>query len=308
MISPAAYFSRHAQALIGALGRLVRQPLGTLFTVVVIALALALPAGLGLLAKNTQRAAGSLTEAVELTLYLELRVTVEQAERLVQRIRKLPEVARVQFIPADQGLAQLREYSGLGTAIDALPDNPLPHVLVVQPMAEHSTVVELESLQKLFTGWPEVEIVQFDSQWVRRLAAILDLLQYLFFAIGALLAVGVIAIIAQAIRLEIGARRAEIEVTQLVGGSNAFVRRPFLYSGLILGLLGGVLSILIVQGLLALLAPQVGRLSTLYSGQFALQGLTLAEMANLVLIAATLGWLGAWAGAARQIARSQPRA
>ncbi|MFZ9708350.1 MAG: permease-like cell division protein FtsX [Steroidobacteraceae bacterium] len=308
MISPAAYFSRHAQALLGALGRLVRQPLGTLFTVVVIALALALPAGLGLLAKNVQRAAGSLTEAVELTLYLELSVTVDQAERLAQRTRELPQVARVQFIPADQGLAQLREYSGLGAAIDALPDNPLPHVLVVQPMAEHSTVVELESLQKLFTGWPEVEIVQFDSQWVRRLAAILDLLQYLFLAIGALLAVGVIAIIAQAIRLEIGVRRAEIEVTQLVGGSNAFVRRPFLYTGLILGLLGGVLSILIVQGLLALLAPQVGRLSTLYSGQFALQGLTLAEMTNLVVIAATLGWLGAWAGAARQIARLRPRA
>lgn len=308
MISPAAYFSRHAQALLGALGRLVRQPLGTLFTIVVIALALALPAGLGLLAKNVQRAAGSLTEAVELTLYLELSVTVDQAERLAQRTRELPQVARVQFIPADQGLAQLREYSGLGAAIDALPDNPLPHVLVVQPMAEHSTVVELESLQKLFTGWPEVEIVQFDSQWVRRLAAILDLLQYLFLAIGALLAVGVIAIIAQAIRLEIGVRRAEIEVTQLVGGSNAFVRRPFLYTGLILGLLGGVLSILIVQALLALLAPQVGRLSTLYSGQFALQGLTLAEMTNLVVIAATLGWLGAWAGAARQIARLRPRA
>lgn len=308
MISPAAYFSRHAQALLGALGRLVRQPLGTLFTIVVIALALALPAGLGLLAKNVQRAAGSLTEAVELTLYLELSVTVDQAERLAQRTRELPQVARVQFIPADQGLAQLREYSGLGAAIDALPDNPLPHVLVVQPMAEHSTVVELESLQKLFTGWPEVEIVQFDSQWVRRLAAILDLLQYLFLAIGALLAVGVIAIIAQAIRLEIGVRRAEIEVTQLVGGSNAFVRRPFLYTGLILGLLGGVLSILIVQALLALLAPQVGRLSTLYSGQFALQGLTLAEMTNLVVIAATLGWLGAWAGAARQIARLRPQA
>lgn len=303
-----AYLARHVQALLGALGRLLRKPIGTLFTVLVIALALALPACLGLFVKNVRLATGGLAEAVQLTVYFKVETPLEQAQQVLGRVRNRGEVATVEFISADTGLEQFREYSGFGTALDALPDNPLPHVMTVRPRPESSAPRDVEALQRVIAAWPEVELVQLDSQWVRRLTALLALLRDLLAASSGLLALGVLAVIGNTIRLEIGARRAEIEVTQLVGGSDAFVRRPFLYTGWLIGLFGGLLAFGIVLGLLALLGPPVERLSALYGSRFALTGLSGLETALLVGSGALLGGLGAWLGAARQLARIQPRA
>lgn len=303
-----AYFGRHLQALLGALGRLLREPVGTLFTVLVIALALALPASLGLFVKNVRVATGGLVEAVQLTVYFKVQTELEQAQQIAERTRARGEVAVVEFISAETGLAQFREYSGFGAALDALPGNPLPHVMTVRPRAESSAPRDMEALQRVIASWPEVEVVQLDNQWVRRLTAILALLRDLFAVTAGLLAVGVVAVIGNAIRLEISARRAEIEVTQLVGGSDAFVRRPFLYTGLLTGLFGGVLALGIVLILLAVLGPPAERLSAMYGGRFTLSGLTVLETVLLVASGALLGWVGAWLGAARQIARIKPRA
>lgn len=308
MSAPSAYLGRHLQALLGALGRLLRKPVGTLFTVFVIALALALPAGLGLFVKNVRLATGGLAGAVQLTVYFKVETSLEQAQLLAERTRARAEVATVEFISADAGLAQFREYSGFGAALDSLPGNPLPHVMSVRPRAASSAPRDLEALQRSIAASPDIEVVQLDNQWVRRLTAILALLRDLFAVTAGLLAIGVIAVIGNTIRLEIGARRAEIEVTQLVGGSDAFVRRPFLYTGLLTGLFGGGLALGIVLVLLALLGPPVARLSALYGGSFTLNGLTGPEMALLVGSGALLGWVGAWLGAARQLARIKPRA
>lgn len=308
MSALSAYLGRHLQALLGALGRLLRKPIGTLFTVVMIALALALPASLGLFVKNVRLATGGLTEAVQLTVYFKIQTTLERAQQLAERTRARTEVAAVEFISAETGLAQFREYSGFGAALDVLPDNPLPHVMTVRPHPESSAPRDMEALQRVVAAWPEVEVVQLDNQWVRRLAAILALLRDLFAVTAVLLAIGVIAVIGNAIRLEISARRAEIEVTQLVGGSDAFVRRPFLYTGLLTGLFGGGLALGIVLVLLAVLGPPVERLSALYGGSFTLSGLTPLEMTLLIGSGTLLGWVGAWLGAARQLARIKPRA
>lgn len=307
MSSPITYLTRHAQALLGALGRLLRRPLGSVLTVLAIAVALALPASLWLLVKNTQLATGDTSEAIEISVYFRPGVALEKAEQLAASARARAEAGTVTVISADAALEEFRTYSGFGAAFDSLQGNPLPHVITVKPKPDYANPRGVESLQKYLRAWPEVDSVQVDGEWVRRLSAILDLLREVLLAFGGLLALGVLVVIGNAIRLEIGARRAEIEVTKLVGGSNAFVRRPFLYEGFFLGLLGGLAATGITALLASALAEPVSRVSALYGGTYALSGLELLEAAALVGLAALLGVLGAWLGAARLLAKIEPR-
>jgi cell division transport system permease protein len=307
MISPGTYFSRHAQALLSAFGRLIRQPLGTVLTVFVIAIALALPSTLWLLVKNARIATGDVTDSIELSVFFKADVPLEQAEQLAAAARQRPGVGEVTLIAADDALEEFRQYSGFGAALDALQGNPLPHVIVVKPEALYANPSGVESLKRYLAAWPEVETVQFDGEWVRRLTAILDLLRNVLVVFAVVLGIGVLAVVGNAIRLEIRARRSEIEVTKLVGGTNAFVRRPFLYEGVIFGLLGGGAAVGIVSLAVASLIEPVSRLASLYGGQFVLSGIGVIEAAVLVVGGALLGVIGAWLGAARLIARIEAR-
>ena len=307
MISPGTYFSRHAQALLSAFGRLTRQPLGTVLTVFVIAIALALPTTLWLLVKNARIAAGDVTDSIELSVFFKADVPLEQAEQLAAAARQRPGVGEVTLIAADDALEEFRQYSGFGVALDALQGNPLPHVIVVKPEVLYANPSGVESLKRYLAAWPEVETVQFDGEWVRRLTAILDLLRNVFVVFAVVLGIGVLAVVGNAIRLEIRARRSEIEVTKLVGGTNAFVRRPFLYEGVVFGLLGGGAAVGIVSLAVASLIEPVGRLALLYGGQFVLSGIGAIEATVLVVGGALLGVIGAWLGAARLIARIEAR-
>ena len=307
MISPGTYFSRHAQALLSAFGRLLRQPLGTVLTVFVIAIALALPTTLWLLVKNARIATGDVTDSIELSVFFKADVPLEQAEQLAAAARQRPGVGAVTLIAADDALEEFRQYSGFGAALDALQGNPLPHVIVVKPEVLYANPSGVESLKRYLAAWPEVETVQFDGEWVRRLTAILDLLRNVFVVFAVVLGIGVLAVVGNAIRLEIRARRSEIEVTKLVGGTNAFVRRPFLYEGVIFGLLGGGAAVGIVSLAVASLIEPVSRLASLYGGQFVLSGIGVIEATVLVVGGALLGVIGAWLGAARLIARIEAR-
>ncbi|MEY2624631.1 MAG: hypothetical protein RL412_406 [Pseudomonadota bacterium] len=307
MISPGTYFSRHAQALLSAFGRLIRQPLGTLLTIFVIAIALALPSTLWLVVKNARIAAGDVTDSIELSVFFKTDVPLEKAEQLTAAARQRPGVGEVTLIPADDALEEFRRYSGFGAALDALQGNPLPHVIIVRPDTAYANPQGVESLKRYLSAWPEVETVQFDGEWVRRLTAILDLLRNVFAVFAVVLGVGVLAVVGNAIRLEIRARRSEIEVTKLVGGTNAFVRRPFLYEGVIFGLFGGAAAVGVVSLAVASLIEPVGRLAALYGGRFALTGLEPLEALVLIFGGSLLGVLGAWLGAARLIARIEAR-
>lgn len=307
MSSPITWLARHLQALLSALGRLLRAPLGTLLTVLVIAIALILPTGLWVIVANARAATNDLTEVVTLTVFLNSDESLQSAKNLELKARTLEKVGKVNLISADEGLKEFREYSGLGTVLDIMKENPLPHVLVIQPNAQNTDHSSLELLRVALTAWPEVDTVQFDSQWARRLEAILNLLQQLFFAVAALLALGVLAVIGNTVRLEIMARRTEIEVTKLVGGSNAFVRRPFLYLGLLYGLMGSLLALALGAVILVALEAPIGELGALYGSTFRLSGLNPEEALRLVLIGGGLGILGAWVGAARHLAKIEPR-
>ncbi|MFO1425396.1 MAG: permease-like cell division protein FtsX [Steroidobacteraceae bacterium] len=300
--------ARHLQAGLGALGRLLRQPVASTLTVIVIALALALPAGLWLFVANARTATGDLADAVTVTVYLKPGVPLDKATQLARAARERDGVAGVKLIRSDDALAEFREYSGFGAALEALENNPLPHVLDVLPKPGANGPAQIEALKRYFAAWPEVELVQVDTEWVQRFAALLELLRRALVVVAAVLGCGVLAIVGNTVRLEIDARRAEIEVTKLVGGSNAFVRRPFLYEGALYGLGGALLAWAVVGIAVAVLAGPVRELAALYGSHFGLEGLGLREVLAVIGAGMLLGLLGAWVAAARNIARIEPRA
>ena len=306
MMTPAILGTRHAQALLGSLGRLKRNPLATALTLLVIGLALALPAALGLFVTNAQSATGGFSHAVDMSVYLKTDVPLAKAQQLAVSARQRPDVGQVTVIPADQGLDEFRKYSGFGAALDALKSNPLPNVLHVVPRADASSAADLESLRRYFTAWPEVDVVQLDTEWVLRFNAILAVLRRLVLIAAVLLGAGVLAVVGNTIRLEILNRRAEIEVTKLVGGSNAFVRRPFLYTGLLYGIGGAVLAWAILEVAVLVLDQPVATLAQLYGSRYALQGPTGEVLAVLFGGGMALGWLGAWISAQRHLRSIEP--
>ena len=296
----------HIQTLVGSLGRLAGQPLAAAMTVAVIGIALALPASLHLLVTNLQGLSGHWDDSIELSLYLERGQPESRAKSLAAEIGSWPGVGDVRLITADEALAVFREGSGLSDAVDAQDVNTLPHLVAVCPAADRDGPDAIEALAQRLRSLPEADIVQADSDWVRRLFAMLQIARRLAGLAAGLLAIGVLVIVGNTIRLDIQGRRDEIEVTKLIGGTDGFIRRPLLYSGFWYGLGGGLTALVVVQlGLLALAGP-VERLSGLYGSGFRPAGLGATGALVLVLAGAGLGWLGSWISATRHLRRIEP--
>lgn len=301
-----AWLARHAQTSLGSLGRLSQQKLASLLTIMVIGIALALPACMHLLITNAQTATGNWNRAVDLTVFLKRPTSVQDATRVAGRVKQRRDVSSVELITADEALKEFRRGSGFGAAIDALNDNPLPHTLVVRPAAEFTTAANLASLAADLRSLPSVEIVQLDTAWVNRLNAILDAVRRGLALAAGLLALGVLVIVGNTIRLDIQNRRAEIEVTKLVGGSDAFVRRPFLYNGIWYGLGGGLTAWIITLAVTGVLREPIGRVAGLYGSAFQLGGLGLQPTLMLLGSGIILGWLGSYLAASRHLRAIEP--
>lgn len=302
----AGWFARHAGTAVAALGRLSRQPFASLMTILVIAVTLALPAAMHLVVKNARSLSASWDNALDFSVYLQQDMTGEQAERLAGLVDQRADVDSVTFISADDALEEFRLTSGFGDALDHLTTNPLPHTLVVRPAAG-ITEVAIGVLNEELGNLPEADFVQVDTEWVRRFHAILAILERAIFIGAALLGAAILIIIGNTIRLDIQNRREEIEVTKLIGASNAFVRRPFLYSGFWYGLAGGLLALVLVwYGLYALEAP-VARLSGLYESSFSVLALGVAESFAIVAAGIGLGLTGSWIAATRHMRRIEPK-
>jgi cell division transport system permease protein len=301
-----AWLTRHAQTSIGSLGRLSQQKLATVLIVLVIGIALALPACLHLLISNAQTATGNWNRAVDLTVFLKRPTSVDEATRTAGRIKQRRDVSSVDLIPADEALKEFRRDSGFGPAIEALNDNPLPHTLVVRPSAEFTNAASLDTLAADLRALPSVEVVQLDTAWVNRLNAILDAIRRGLALAAGLLALGVMVIVGNTIRLDIQNRRAEIEVTKLVGGSDAFVRRPFLYNGIWYGLGGSITAWVITLAVTGVLREPVGRIAGLYGSAFQLGGLDLDATLILLGSGVVLGWLGSYVAATRHLRAIEP--
>ncbi len=296
----------HLSTCVGALGRLARQPIASLMTVLVIAVTLALPASMHLVIKNAQSISNNWENALDFSVYLKSNVALNDANQLVELIKQRADVAQVTLISAQDALEEFKLASGFGNALDHLKTNPLPHTLVVRPSTAN-TEQSLTLLHEELGNLPESDLVQIDTEWVQRFHAILDILRRAIAIGGGLLGVAIVVIIGNTIRLDIQNRREEIEVTKLIGASNAFVRRPFLYSGLWYGLGGGLFALALVgYGLYALEQP-VRRLAGLYNSAFTVLELDLPESLIIVGIGVLLGLAGSWLAAARHMRRIEPR-
>jgi cell division transport system permease protein len=298
------YVGLHVSNLAAAAGRIVTHPGGTLLTVMVIAIALALPAGLRVIVNNLSALGASWESAADFTVYLKLDVAEKRARELAAEIRGRGDVSEVFFVGKDAALEEFRAQSGFGDALDALGENPLPNALTVRPARR--SLDEVEALAASLEDLPETELVQVDTEWVERLQSMLTLAGRLVDIAAALLALAVVLVIGNTIRLEINNRRTEIEVMKLVGGSDGFIRRPFLYLGFCYGLAGALLAVALIGIALALIRAPVRELSALYSSDFGLSGLTLGDVAYLVAGGGLLGWAGAWVAAARRLRSIEP--
>jgi cell division transport system permease protein len=301
------WLERHLQTLVGSLGRLWAQPFATLLTVLVIGIALALPACLHVLVQNVRAASGGWGSALDISVYMKTDATLEQAKQAMKRIEQRRDVDEVTLVEADAALAEFRKSSGFGEALDALKDNPLPHALIVRPAAEFRDPALVENLTAELRKIDGVDIVQLDTAWVSRFNAILDVVRRVVLLAAGLFALGILVIVGNTIRLDIENRRDEIEVTKLVGGSDGFVRRPFLYNGIWYGLGGGLIAWLTVTVVIVLLGEPVQRIAGLYGSSFELHGLGLEGSAILLVGGVVLGWFGSFIAATREIRGIEPK-
>ncbi|MFZ7096667.1 permease-like cell division protein FtsX [Luteimonas dalianensis] len=277
----------HAYSFVSSLGRVFRRPWATALTIGVMAVALALPLGLWLVLDNVSRLSGSVQQSREIGVFLQQDIAVAEAETLATTLRGREDVASVELRTPEQGLAELRERGGLGEAIDAVGDNPLPTLLVVVPEGDEITLAE--ALRAL----PQAELVQHDAEWRQRLDDWLEFGGRVVLVLGALLGLGALLVVGNTVRLDIQARREEIGVLQLLGATDGFIRRPFLYLGAWYGLAAGALAlgVLTVVGL-ALRAP-VAELAASYGSGFALHGFSPLHVLVVLVGSGALGWVGA---------------
>jgi len=269
-------------------------------------LSLVLPAGLYVLTVNLERLAGGFADSVQLSLFLRPDTAERTALELAGNLRKDPALASVEYVSRQAGLAEFRRQSGFDEALDALGENPLPPVLILRPRTTASDPGTLERLAARVRAIQEVEFVQFDLDWVRRLQALLALAERGFILLAGLLGLGVLLVIAQTSRAAVEGRRTEIEVMKLVGATNAFIRRPFLYAGVLHGLAGAVLAWALLALALALLAAPVETLAAQYGGGFRLQGLGPDGGGGLIVLGGLLGWIGARVAVIAPIGHIEP--
>lgn len=301
-----SYFLRHLQVLVWSLGQLSRRPLSTLMTAAVLGIALALPAGLQVLLKNVQEVTAGWDGATHVSLFLRREVDATAAQELAGNLRADAAVAEVRFISADQALEEFRQLSGFGGALDALEENPMPHVLVVRPAASVAGPEAVEGLVARLRARETVDMAQLDMQWVKRLYALMEIGRRGVWVLASLLALAVLLVVGNTIRLAIQNRRDEIVVVKLVGATDAFIRRPFLYTGAWYGLMGGTIAWVLVEVALQLLRQPVHHLAGLYHSAFRLDGLGLATGSTLLALGTLLGLIGAGLAVGRHLREIEP--
>ncbi len=290
-----AYRDLHAHALFSSLGRLVASPFTSIMTIAVLAIAISLASGFYILVVNLQQLTGNLETSNQLSLFLRDDVSDAHANKLADSIRQNENVQDVKIISRKQALTEFQTYSGFGTAINALEENPLPIVIQVLPKNSLEDKQGLEDLLKSFEQSPEVDFAQMDLQWIERLQSIMAVARLFATLLNLMLGGAVLFIIGNTIRLELHTRRDEVVIAKLVGATNGFIRRPFLYTGFWIGFISGVSAWFVVTTLMLVLRQSVEQLSGLYGDSFHLLFLNFTQTVGLIGISSALGVLGSWA-------------
>ena len=298
-------FIQHKQAMRRSINQVWTNSLSTWITLAAIAIALSLPAGLYILLNNLKTLTDDKREIPTISVFIKQGISEQQAQDRAELLVELPDILKVQLIPREEGLKRIQQITGFAETLEALDDNPLPHVLVVTPRMNliGDPGIDLESLADKINGLPEVDTVQMDIEWVLRLRAILRVAERTVLVVGVLLALTVLLVVGNTIRLNIENRREEVEVSQLVGATPAFIRRPFLYSGLWYGFFGGVMSLVIVHLSLIFLIGPVNDMAKLYGSYFSISGLGPVITLVILAVSSLLGLIGAWLAVSRHLRR-----
>ena len=299
-----AYLLHHLKSLLFSLDKIYQAPTTTIMTVAVIGITLSLPGGFYLFLKNIDAISGDFRSSSQISLYLGLDVSEKQARALEKQITKIVGVTSTRFISRESSLEEFRQNSGFGKSIDTLSSNPLPHTIIVEPVEGDTFMVR--NLLNTLEAMPEVDIAKLDTEWLERLYTIIEIAKRSVIIVTILFAFAVLLIIGNTIRLDIQNRYQEIIVTKLIGATDAFIRRPFLYGGIWYGLLGGIISWLIVEiGYLAIAGP-LDRLNLLYQSDMNLITFSFHDFIILITSSTLLGLAGSWIAVARHLNQIEP--
>ncbi|MEH6578114.1 MAG: permease-like cell division protein FtsX [Amphritea sp.] len=300
-----SYLRHHGDVARDSFYSLLATPLTTFMTLAVLAIALALPGALYTGLDNLQQISDGWEGDPRIALYLHTSVNESAAEQLSRELLLREDVAATELITAEQGMLEFSRLSGFGEVFSFLDSNPLPAVVMVMPRNLSVAVVPI--LQANLQALPQVEDAVVDMEWVQRLEALIELAERAVWVLAGLFVVAVLLVVGNTIRLSIENRREEIIIAKLVGATDAYVRRPFLYDGVWFGIAGGLLAWLLIQISLLLLDSPIEQLATLYDSRFTLSGLGFAETLLLLLLSILLGLLGAWLAVGRHLRAIQPR-
>ncbi len=301
------YLLRHVQVLLSSIGQLVRTPIATLMTVGVIGITLALPGGLYVLVDNLERITAGWDRHAQISIFLKPSVKEDELRTLAEGLRDRPDVGAARVITADQALAEFKQQSGFGGALDALSENPLPHTIALVPADGLQATEGLADLVAEMRALPQADDAQLDVEWVRRLHVLLRLARRAVWLLAALLGIAVLLIVSNTVRLAVANRRDEIEIIKLIGGTDPFIRRPFLYAGVVQGTLGGAVACLLIAASVSAVAGLVDELAILYGGGPGLAGLRGLQALILLVAGAGLGWIASRWAVARHLAEIEPR-
>ncbi len=285
-----AWLTQHRAALAAAFRRLWATPLNTLLSLLVIGIALTLPAFGYVVLDNLRDLGRNATGVQQISLFMNLEASKKDVGEIENRLRSAAS-GKWRFVPKEEALKRMQSSEGMAEIVASLPRNPLPDAFIVEPTNTEPEALEI--LRKEIAGWPKVAHVQLDSAWVKRFDAFLRLGKLALWMLAGLFAVGLVAVTFNTIRLQVMAQSAEIEVARMIGATDGFIRRPFYYFGALQRALGGLLAAALVVGALRLLAGPVGELATLYGGAYSLKLPGFAAAAALAGVGALLGWLGA---------------
>ncbi len=287
-----AYLLNHAHGLFSSLGRLTRTPFTSAMTILVLAIAIALAGGFYNMVANIQQLTGNLEASNQMSLFLKDNISEAMGQKLADQLRQHPSSESVRYISKKQAMDEFKLNSGFGDALSALETNPLPSVILVQPKNALETDEDMQRLMREFKQLPQVDFVQVDMKWVERMQTIMTIAKRAVFLVSILLGFAVTFITGNTIRLELYDRRHEVYISKLVGATNAFIQRPFLYSGFWLGFISGFLAWLIISCMLLLIESPVEQLSVLYNGSFQLRYLGFFEFLVLMLSTSGLAVVG----------------
>ena len=296
---------QHLHVVLFTLRRLRATPLSSLLNILVIGIAISLPAGLYVLLQNVQSLAEQAVGTPQLSVFLSMDADSDDIARIANKLKQHPSISSAEFVPRDQALQHLKQATGLEDVIGGLSQNPLPDAFLVYPNQAAAQV--LESLRDEVQQWPKIEQVQLDSAWVHKLEALLKFGRLATLLLTVLRSLALVAVTFNTIRLQILTQHEEIEVSGLIGATRAFIRRPFLYFGLLQGILGGLMASLIINLSLFLLNSNLAGLAQLYGGGNFLHAISPSDTLALLLFSAYLGWLGAWLSVAQHLSRIDPR-